>query len=421
MSRARYTIGVDFGTESARAVLVDVGDGRELGVAVHRYATGSSTIASRRPTRTSCSARTGRSRTPTTTSRRSGRPCRRVVAESGIDPVDVIGIGIDFTACTMLPTTADGTPLCFLDAYRREPHAWVKLWKHHAAQPEADEINRVAAELGEPWLDRYGGKISSEWFFPKALQILHEAPDVYAAADRLIEAADWVVWQLTGVETRNNCTAGYKAIWSAEDGFPDARVLRGPRPALRGIVDDKMSRPIAPVGERAGRPDRAGRGLDRPPARDRGRGRQRRCPRLGAGGDGHRAGHARGDHGHEHLPRRPGGRGAGGPGHVRGRPGRRHPRPVRLRGRAVGCRRHLRLVRRQRRATGLSTSAARDAGPQRPRGPGRGGRRIASGRVGAARPRLVERQPVRARRRRPVGVAHRADPGQPSRPRSTGR
>ena len=152
----------------------------------------------------------------------------------------------------MLPTTADGTPLCFLDEYRREPHAWVKLWKHHAAQPEADDINRVAAALGEPWLDRYGGKISSEWFFPKALQILREAPELYRAAGRLIEAADWVVWQLTGVETRNNCTAGYKAIWSAEDGFPEPAFFEDVEPGFGRVVDDKMSRTIVRLGDSAG-------------------------------------------------------------------------------------------------------------------------------------------------------------------------
>ena len=75
-------------------------------------------------------------------------------------PADVIGVGIDFTACTMLPTKADGTPLATLPEFRREPHAWVKLWKHHAAQPEADRINETARERGEDWLPRYGGKIS---------------------------------------------------------------------------------------------------------------------------------------------------------------------------------------------------------------------------------------------------------------------
>ena len=171
----------------------------------------------------------------------------RVLAESGIDPAEVIGIGIDFTSCTMLPTTADGTPLCLLEELRGEPHAWVKLWKHHAAQPEADRINAVAAERGEPWLARYGGKISSEWFFAKALQILDEAPELYDRAERLIEAADWVVWQLTGIETRNICTAGYKAMWSKRDGFPDRRLLRGARPALRarGRREDVAHAPAA--------------------------------------------------------------------------------------------------------------------------------------------------------------------------------
>ena len=96
--------------------------------------------------------------------------------------------------------------------------------------------------MGEPWLPRYGGKISSEWFFSKALQILDEAPEVYAAADRLIEAADWVVWQLTGVETRNSCTAGYKAIWSKRDGFPSHAYFKALDPRFERVVDDKMSR-----------------------------------------------------------------------------------------------------------------------------------------------------------------------------------
>ena len=136
-----------------------------------------------------------------------------VLKESGIKPEQVIGVGVDFTACTMLPTTKDGVPLCFLDEWRSNPHSWVKLWKHHAAQDEANKINEIAAKRGEEWLAEYGGKYSSEWFFSKVWQILDEAPEIYEAADRLIEATDWVTWQLTGVETRNACTAGYKAIW----------------------------------------------------------------------------------------------------------------------------------------------------------------------------------------------------------------
>ena len=189
---------------------------------------------------------------------------RRLVDRAGIDPAEVIGIGIDFTACTMLPTTADGTPLCFLEPYRRDPHAWVKLWKHHAAQPEADDINRVARELDQPWLDRYGGRISSEWFFPKALQILREAPELYRAADRFVEAADWVVWQLTGIETRNSCTAGYKALWDADDGFPASGFFEALEPGFGTVVDDKMSRSIASIGRTGRRPDPGGGRVDGP-------------------------------------------------------------------------------------------------------------------------------------------------------------
>ena len=252
MSAPCYTIGVDFGTESARAVLVDVADGREVHVAVHQYANG--VIDERLPGADGDVVLEAdwALQDPNDYLDTFRLAVPRLLAATGVDPAQVIGVGIDFTSCTMLPTTADGTPLCFLDQYRRDPHAWVKLWKHHAAQPEADDINRVAAALGEPWLDRYGGKISSEWFFPKALQILREAPDLYRVAGRLIEAADWVVWQLTGIETRNNCTAGYKAIWSAEDGFPKPSFFEALEPGFGGVVDEKMSRTIVRLGDSAG-------------------------------------------------------------------------------------------------------------------------------------------------------------------------
>jgi L-ribulokinase len=139
-----------------------------------------------------------------------------------------------------------------LPALREKPHAWVKLWKHHAAQPEADRINETARAMGETWLNRYGGKISSEWFFSKALQILNEAPEIYAAADRLIEAADWVVWQLTGVETRNSCTAGYKALWSKSNGFPPKEYFAALHPQLASVIADKMTTDICPAGQKAG-------------------------------------------------------------------------------------------------------------------------------------------------------------------------
>jgi L-ribulokinase len=175
-----------------------------------------------------------------------------VLGDIGIDPEDVIGVGIDFTSCTMLPTMADGTPLCTLPRWRENPHAWPKLWKHHAAQPEANEIDRIAREQGYRFLQRYGGKTSSEWFFAKAWQILDEAPDVYAAAQRLIEAGDWIAWQLTGQESRSACMAGYKAMWSRTEGFPPDHFFRALDPRLEHIVDEKLKRDILPLGTRAG-------------------------------------------------------------------------------------------------------------------------------------------------------------------------
>ncbi len=252
MSQHKYAVGVDFGTESGRAVLVDVADGREVASAVYPYSHGVIDERLPVPGNESVLESDWALQDPEDYIRTFQQAIPAALQESGIAAADVIGVGIDFTACTMLPVKKDGTPLCTLPQFRSQPHAWVKLWKHHAAQPEADRINATARRLGEPWLERYGGKISSEWFFSKVLQILDEAPDIYAAADRMIEAADWVVWQLTGVETRNSCTAGYKAIWSKSEGFPKRDYFAALDPRLGNVVDEKMSRQITPVGQRAG-------------------------------------------------------------------------------------------------------------------------------------------------------------------------
>ena len=244
---SQYTIGIDFGTLSGRAVLVNTENGDEIKSSVFDYPHG--VIDETLPT--------SGERLPLEWALQDPLDYLEVVKRTvpavlkDIDPAQVVGLGIDFTACTMLPTQADGTPLRSLDAWRGHPHAWVKLWKHHAAQPQADKINRVAEERGEAWLKRYGGKYSSEWFFSKALQILEEAPEVYAAAERMLEAADWVVWRLTGVETRNACTAGYKAM--VQDGdYPSSDFFAALHPDFANIVDDKMSRDFAPLGAKAG-------------------------------------------------------------------------------------------------------------------------------------------------------------------------
>lgn len=246
----KYAIGVDFGTESGRALLVDVADGREVAAAVHKYANG--VIDERLPESGVVLEPDWALQDPYDYIEVFKNAIPAVLAKGGVDPADVIGLATDFTACTILPTKADGTPLCFLPEYRSRPHAWVKLWKHHAAQPEANQLNETARRLGYEFLDRYGGKISSEWFVPKVMQIVDEDPEIYSAADRIIEAADWVIWQLTGRETRNLTTAGYKAIWSKRDGFPPAEFFRALDPRLENMVDQKLSRTIDNLGERAG-------------------------------------------------------------------------------------------------------------------------------------------------------------------------
>ena len=175
-----------------------------------------------------------------------------VLKESGVDSADIIGVGTDFTACTVLPVKADGTPLCFLPQFRSTPNAYVKLWKHHAAEKYANRLTEIARRRGEAFLDRYGGKISSEWEIPKAWQILDESPEVYEAADHIVEGGDWIVWQLTGVLGKNTCAAGYKGTWNARDGYPSEEFFKALDPRLANYVSEKMNFPIAPLGKAVG-------------------------------------------------------------------------------------------------------------------------------------------------------------------------
>ncbi|SDT29597.1 ribulokinase [Microterricola viridarii] len=252
----QYVIGVDYGTLSGRAVVVRVSDGAELGSATLDYPhavmdtalTAGPAAAAGAPL---ALAPDWALQVPAdyVAVLRSAVPA--AVAAAGIDPTQVIGIGTDFTACTMVPTLADGTPLSELPAYADQPHAYVKLWKHHAAQPHADRINELAAARGESWLPRYGGLISSEWEFAKGLQLLEEAPAVYAAMEHWVEAADWIVWQLTGQYVRNACTAGYKGIW--QDGeYPSRDFLAALNPDFAGFVSDKLEHRIGQLGDAAG-------------------------------------------------------------------------------------------------------------------------------------------------------------------------
>lgn len=253
-------VGVDFGTTSGRAVVVRASDGHEIGSAVHHYPHG----LMEKALTAGPAADAGRpARLPADWALqvpgdyvevlRTAVPeaLRAAERQHGVNPDQVVGIATDFTACTMVPTTQDGTPLSELPELADQPHAYVKLWKHHAAQPHADRINRLAHQRDEPWISRYGGLISSEWEFAKGLQLFEEAPAVYAAMRHWVEAADWIVWQLCGRYVRNACSAGYKGILQ-EDRYPSEDFLARLADGFGGFVKDKLEHPVGHLGQAAG-------------------------------------------------------------------------------------------------------------------------------------------------------------------------
>ncbi|MEY4290686.1 MAG: putative L-ribulokinase [Actinomycetota bacterium] len=245
----KYVIGVDYGTLSGRALIVRTSDGHEMGSAVFEYPNAvmdrvlNSSGAALGPDWALQDAQD------------YVEVLKNAVPEalriSGINPADVVGIATDFTACTMVPVLEDGTPLSQLPEFKNNPHAYVKLWKHHAAQPHADRINQLARDRKEKWLPRYGGQISSEWELAKGLQLLEEAPEVYNKMYKFVEAADWIVWQLCGTYVRNACTAGYKG--NLQDGqYPSREYFKALNPAFETFAEEKIAHTIGELGDNAG-------------------------------------------------------------------------------------------------------------------------------------------------------------------------
>jgi len=234
-----YALGLDFGTESVRALLAGTRTGRIAAEAVVAYPHG--VISERLPTGKTALPPDWALQHPQDYLSCMARATKRALRASGLKPERICGIGVSFTACTMLPAMADGTPLCLLAQFAKRPNAWVKLWKHHAAQPQAERMNDLARKTRQSWLKRYGGIISSEWFFPKALQALDEDPQVYHAADVFIEAGEWLVWQLTGRLTRSTCHGGYKQCWHRRRGYPKAAFLGKLHRDFGNFVTDKLA------------------------------------------------------------------------------------------------------------------------------------------------------------------------------------
>ncbi|HET9105219.1 MAG TPA: ribulokinase [Solirubrobacteraceae bacterium] len=256
MSAHSYAIGVDFGTESGRALLLDLSTGEERAIEVVRYPHGvidRELAASGEPLGPDWALQD-----PDDWVTVLEEAVPQVVAAAGVDSSQVVGMGIDFTSCTVLPVDRQGVPLCKHEQWRRRPHAWPKLWKHHAAQPVADRLNEVALERGEEFLSRYGGRISSEWYFPKLIEIWLEDREVFDATAAFVEATDWVIWHLTGRECRQSCTAAYKAMWSPDEGLPSREYFEAAYPGF-GDPAAKLGTEFVALGTRAGdlMPERA--------------------------------------------------------------------------------------------------------------------------------------------------------------------
>lgn len=262
------TVGVDFGTLSARAALVEVESGREVAWSEYEYDHG--VISRALPESAPDGTPGGGTHLPPDFALQDPADYIRAIHHTvskvaqAASPDDIIGIGIDFTSCTVLPAFADGRPLCQDARFRDNPFAWVQLWKQLAARHEAAELTALLAAQYPELLARYGGQISPAWLFPKVWHMLREAPEVYQAADRFLEAGDWIVWYLTGQERRSACAAGYKALWDPVRGYPEAAFLATADVRLRHVVEEKLSADLLPVGARAGglRPEvAAGLGL----------------------------------------------------------------------------------------------------------------------------------------------------------------
>lgn len=247
---AKYALGIDYGTQSGRAVLVSVENGNEIADAVVDYEHG--VMDKTLPGSSTALGHEWALQHPEDYLSVIYRAIPEVIKKSKVEPADIIGLGIDFTACTMLPIDERGEPLCLQEPYKNDPHSWIKLWKHHAAQRHANEINELAAKRGESFLARYGGKLSSEWMLAKIYQTIDEAPHIYETADRFVEATDWVILQLTGNFLRNSCTAGYKSAWHKKEGYPSKDFFKELHPGLEDVVATKLKGSVEPLGTRAG-------------------------------------------------------------------------------------------------------------------------------------------------------------------------
>ena len=253
----KYAMGLDYGTNSVRCLIVDVANGRELGTCVYGYETGEAGIildaadhnlARQNP----ADYLKGVEVTI------AGATAEARQAEPKFDPKDIVGIGVDTTGSTPLPVDKNGTPLALLDAFKDNPNAHAWLWKDHTGYAEAAEITERAAQDRPDYLAKCGGTYSSEWFFSKILHCLRVDPTVFDAAYTWVEHADWLPAVLTGTDApdklrRCRCAAGHKAMFNDDwGGYPDAEFLGKLDPKLGALRRTLSDRTYA-VDEAAGK------------------------------------------------------------------------------------------------------------------------------------------------------------------------
>jgi len=254
---AQYTLGLDYGTNSVRALVVNTANGREVGTAVWEYEHGThGVILSRDPNLARQHPADYVKGAAITIQKALADAKRRV---RGFKPEQVVGIGVDTTGSTPLPVDAHGRPLAFQKQFAKNPAAMAWLWKDHTGVAEAAEITALARKLRPHYLAKCGGTYSSEWFFSKILHCLRAAPEVFDAAYTWVECADWVPAMLTGTEhpdrlTVGVCAAGHKAMYNdAWGGYPDAEFL--------GQLDPKLGELRGRLRAKAHTIDRAVGGL----------------------------------------------------------------------------------------------------------------------------------------------------------------
>lgn len=243
----KYVIGLDYGTLSGRAILVRCSDGVIVATEIKEYQHG--VIDAYLPDKRTKLSVNWALQYPQDYLDVLEITISSLLKTSKVDKKDIIGMAIDFTASTILPIDKNAEPLCMKTAFLNRPHAYVKLWKHHGAQKEADEINDILESAHEFENPRFGGKISSELLGPKVLEMIHQDYEVYQKADEILEVGDWLTRVLTNSHKRSSSMAGYKAWWLPGIGYPDKKFYKKLDPRMENIVEEKLTEDICSVGE----------------------------------------------------------------------------------------------------------------------------------------------------------------------------